>query len=101
MTAVEGYAEYAMDRAFDGEYADLREKVEARRKGRTPLERLFRRMLGLGLKRRQYEQGKRFFEGVAAERGLDATATVWASPESLPTPGELDDPLLWIRRVDP
>jgi uncharacterized protein (DUF2342 family) len=101
MTAVEGYAELLMDGAFDDEYADLREKMEERRRGRDPLSRLLRRMLGLGLKRRQYERGKAFFEAVAAERGIEGASAVWDRPENLPTDPELDDPDLWLSRVRP
>jgi len=99
MTAVEGYAELVMDRAFDDEYADLREKVEARRRGRGPLSRVMRRLLGLGMKRRQYERGKAFFDAVADERGVAGAAAVWDSPDTLPTDAELDDPSLWLARV--
>ena len=101
MTAVEGYAELLMDRAFDEEYADLREKVNERRNtGGGPVGRLVRRLLGLGLKRRQYERGTRFFETVADEHGLAAAGVVWEHPENLPTDAELDRPELWLRRVD-
>jgi uncharacterized protein (DUF2342 family) len=101
MTAVEGYAEMLMDRAFDDEYADLRAKVDARRRGGGPLTRLLRRLLGLGLKRRQYERGARFFETVADRRGVAAAAAVWDRPANLPTNAELDDPATWLARVDP
>jgi uncharacterized protein (DUF2342 family) len=99
MTAVEGYAELVMDRAFDGEYADLRAKLEARRRGRGPLTRLMRRFLGLGMKRQQYERGKAFFDHVADERGVEAASIVWSDPEFLPTGEELDDPTKWLARV--
>jgi uncharacterized protein (DUF2342 family) len=101
MTAVEGYAELLMDRAFDDEYADLREKLDARRQGGGPLARIVRRLLGLGLKRRQYERGARFFRVVADARGVAAASRVWDRPENLPTNDELDDPSRWLRRVDP
>ena len=101
MTAVEGYAELLMDRAFDDEYDDLREKVEARRRGRGPLASLVRRLLGLGMKRAQYERGKAFFDAVADARGVAAAGRVWDSPETLPTDEEIDSPMLWIDRVDP
>ncbi|WP_134669853.1 zinc-dependent metalloprotease [Halorussus marinus] len=100
MTAVEGYAELLMDEAFDDEYADLREKIEARRRGRDPVSKLLRQLLGLGLKRRQYERGKRFFESVAAQRGIAGASAVWDRPENLPTDAELDDPARWLARVD-
>jgi uncharacterized protein (DUF2342 family) len=99
MTAVEGYAELVMDRAFDDEYADLRRKVEERRSGHGPVARLVRRLLGLGLKRRQYERGKAFFDAVVDARGIEAAGAVWADPENLPSDDELDDPALWLARV--
>jgi uncharacterized protein (DUF2342 family) len=99
MTAVEGYAELVMDRAFDEEYADLRRKIEQRRTGRGPAQKLIRRVLGLSVKRRQYERGKEFFEGVVDRQGMAAAARAWDDPESLPTAAELDDPDAWIDRV--
>jgi uncharacterized protein (DUF2342 family) len=99
MTAVEGYAEMLMDRAFDDDYADLREKLEERRAGGGPVARLVRRLLGLGLKRRQYERGAAFFAAVADARGVAAASAVWESPATLPTEAELDRPERWLRRV--
>ena len=101
MTAVEGYAEVLMDRAFDDEYADLRAKLDDRRGGGGPVRRLAQRLLGLGLKRRQYERGAAFFRRVADERGIEAAGAVWERAENLPTGDELDDPDAWIARVDP
>jgi uncharacterized protein (DUF2342 family) len=101
MTAVEGYAELLMDRAFDDEYDDLRRKVDARRKGRGPVASLVRRLLGLGMKRQQYERGKAFFDEVADARGVAAAGRAWDSPETLPTDDEIENPRLWLQRVDP
>ena len=101
MTAVEGYAELLMDRAFDEEYEDLRRKLDARRRGGGPLAQLIRRLLGLGLKRRQYERGAAFFNAVADARDVAAAGAVWDRAENLPSNEELDDPALWLRRVDP
>ena len=97
MTAIEGYAEFVMDRAFDREAADLREALEARRSRRGPLAVVMGRLLGLDLKRRQYERGRAFFEAVA-EAGGDPAA-VWGSPSTLPSAGELDAPERWLDRV--
>ena len=99
MTAVEGYAELLMDRAFDDDYADLRAKLDARRQGGGPVAKLARRLLGLGLKRRQYERGAAFFRAVADARGLDGASAVWERPENLPTDVELDHPERWLARV--
>ncbi|MFB1065378.1 zinc-dependent metalloprotease [Natrinema sp. H-ect4] len=100
MTVVEGYAELLMDHAFDEEYEDLRRKLDERRQGRGPLQKLFRRLLGLGLKERQYERGKNFFEHVLAVRDLETASLVWEGPENLPSHDELDAPGTWIQRVD-
>jgi putative hydrolase len=100
MTAVEGYAELLMDQAFDEEYVDLRAKLDARRKGGGPFVQLMRRLLGLGLKRQQYERGADFFEAVADARGIAAASAVWERPENLPTDEELDHPGRWLHRVE-
>ena len=99
MTAVEGYAELLMDEAFDEEYEDLRKKLDDRRQGRGPLTRLIGRVLGLGMKRRQYVRGKAFFTEVVEDRGIEGASAVWRSPEHLPTDEELDDPQKWLARV--
>ena len=99
MTAVEGYAELLMDRAFDEEYADLRTKLDDRRRNVGPVSQLIRRLLGFGMKRRQYERGKAFFDAVADERGVPGAAVVWEAPENLPSDDELDEPRKWLDRV--
>ncbi|MFC6973503.1 zinc-dependent metalloprotease [Halomicroarcula sp. GCM10025709] len=101
MTAVEGYAELLMDRAFDDEYDDLRAKIDARRQGRGPIAELVRELLGMRMKRQQYERGKAFFDTVADARGVAAAGRVWESPDNLPTDAEIEDPQLWIDRIDP
>ncbi|WP_418286032.1 zinc-dependent metalloprotease [Halorubrum sp. DTA46] len=101
MTAVEGYAEMLMDRAFDDAYDDLRRKLDERRGGGGPIRRLASRLLGLGLKRRQYERGAAFFRHVADARGIEAAGAVWERPENLPTSAEIEDPDVWLVRVDP
>jgi len=55
--------------------------------------------LGLDMKIRQYEQGKVFCDAVVAEAGVSALNRVWDSPESLPTPDELEHPAAWVARI--
>ena len=100
MTAVEGYAELVMDRAFDEEYADMRRKLDQRRQGRGPVQQLIRRVLGLDVKRRQYERGKAFFETLVEQRDVATAGLVWESPGNLPTAEEIDDPRAWLARVE-
>ena len=99
MTAVEGYAEFTMDRAFDEAYADLREKVDERRRNRGPVAALLARLLGLESKRRQYERGRAFFDALDEAGGEALAASVWASPDRLPTPAEVERPERWLERV--
>ena len=100
MTAVEGYAELIMDEAFDDEYEDLRRKLDQRREGRSPIEEFIRRVLGLSVKRRQYQRGKEFFDGVIERSDIETAGRVWESPETLPTDAEFDDPQAWLDRID-
>jgi uncharacterized protein (DUF2342 family) len=57
------------------------------------------RLLGLDLKLRQYEQGKRFCDAVVAEGGVVALHHVFSGPEALPTIAELDDAKAWLERT--
>jgi coenzyme F420 biosynthesis associated uncharacterized protein len=102
MAVIEGYSEHVMD-ALGEElvpgYRDLREAMDRRRRSRSAPERLLQKLLGLDLKMRQYEQGKRFCDAVVEAGGIEALNRVWRSPADLPTPRELDDPKAWVRRT--
>jgi coenzyme F420 biosynthesis associated uncharacterized protein len=104
MAVVEGYSEHVMDAiaadAIPG-HEGLRAAMDSRRRSRSAPERLIEGLLGLDMKMRQYEQGKVFCDAVAAEAGMDGLNRVWASPEALPTPAELEAPLEWLARVGP
>ena len=101
MAVLEGYAEHVMDvvgaQVLD-DLPSLRSSLDRRRRERSGFMRLFERMIGMDLKLRQYEHGKRFCDAVVARGGIDALNRVWASPEAMPTLAELDDPVGWIER---
>lgn len=99
MTVVEGFAEFIMDRAFDANYADLRHKINARRKNHGPLTTIIRHLLGLEMKRKQYENGHNFFEYLSKSNSLDTINVIWESPENLPTKDEITAPARWEARV--
>ena len=63
------------------------------------MDRLLRRLLGLEDKMRQYRDGARFVRGVVSEVGMSGFNAVWTSPDTLPTPQEIQDPQGWVRRV--
>jgi coenzyme F420 biosynthesis associated uncharacterized protein len=104
MAVVEGYSEHVMDaiaaEAIPG-HEELRRAMDARRRSRSAPERIVERLLGLDFKLRQYEQGKRFCDAVAAAGGMESLNRVWESPEALPTPEELEQPAMWLARVGP
>lgn len=101
MTAVEGYAELLMDVAIDDDVQDLRDRLDERRRNQGPIGYLVRRLLGLGIKRRQYERGREFFENVVDQQDLVTATRVWDNPENLPTWEEYDSPDRWLKRVAP
>jgi coenzyme F420 biosynthesis associated uncharacterized protein len=103
MALIEGHAEHVMDAAGAPvlpNVAKLRQAMDRRRKERPPLFKLLERLLGLDMKMRQYEHGKRFCDAVVARGGIDALNRAWSAPERLPTLAELDDPGAWIRRTE-
>ncbi len=74
MAVLEGYAEHVMDAVGAEVLADLprlRAALERRRADRTGLLRLLEKLIGMDMKLRQYEQGKRFCDGVVERAGID------------------------------
>jgi coenzyme F420 biosynthesis associated uncharacterized protein len=102
MSLIEGHAEHVMD-AVGAEVLPslprLRASMNRRRGSRGLPWRLLERLLGLELKLRQYEEGRRFCDAVVLEGGPAALARAWRSAEDIPTAGELRAPELWLARV--
>ena len=103
MSLVEGHAEHVMDavgaQLLGDELDALRAALDERRATRSPAWRLLERLLGLDLKMRQYEDGRRFCDAVVEREGMAALNRAWSAPEALPSAEELDDPGLWLRRT--
>ncbi|MEX2393460.1 MAG: zinc-dependent metalloprotease [Actinomycetota bacterium] len=102
MTLAEGYATFVMDAVgakLLSEHARLKEAMERRRQSLSPGDALLERLLGIELKRRQYEDGVRFCRYVAGMRDVASLNRAWENPETLPTLDELADPDTWITRV--
>ncbi len=103
MSLVEGHAEHVMDAVgaelLGDELDALRGALDERRATRSPAWRILERLLGLELKMRQYEDGRRFCDAVVEREGMSALNRAWSSPELLPSPEELHDPALWLRRT--
>jgi coenzyme F420 biosynthesis associated uncharacterized protein len=102
MTLVEGHGDYVMDAVGPRvvpSVADIREKFSHRRGSAGRLEQIMRRILGIDLKMKQYEQGSRFVSTVVEEAGMAGFNKVWAAPDTLPTRAELANPREWLERV--
>jgi len=102
MTLVEGHGDYVMDAVGPQvvpSVADIREKFSQRRGTAGRMEQILRRILGIDLKMKQYEQGSRFVSTVVAEAGMAGFNKVWTSPATLPTRAELAEPREWLERV--
>jgi coenzyme F420 biosynthesis associated uncharacterized protein len=103
MTLVEGHGDYVMDAVGPSvvpSVADIRAKFSARRVSAGRIEQVIRRILGIDLKTKQYEQGARFVKAVVDEAGMGTFNKVWISPETLPTMDEITNPRAWLTRVD-
>ena len=102
MSLIEGHAEHTMD-AVGAEVLPslprLRTALNRRREARPLPWRVLERLLGLELKLRQYEIGRRFCDAVVADGGPQALAGAWSEPAALPTMDELQQPGKWLRRT--
>jgi coenzyme F420 biosynthesis associated uncharacterized protein len=104
MSVVEGYSEHVMDAIaaeFIPGHEELRAAMDRRRASRSAPQRIIERLLGFDVKLRQYEQGKKWADGVAALAGIDGLNRVWSSPAALPTANELRHPKQWLKRTEP
>jgi putative hydrolase len=102
MTLVEGHGDYVMDAVGPQvvpSVAEIREKFSHRRGSTSRPEQFLRRILGIDMKMKQYEQGSVFVSTVVAEAGMAGFNKVWTSPETLPTRAELAAPREWLERV--
>jgi coenzyme F420 biosynthesis associated uncharacterized protein len=103
MSLIEGHAEHTMD-AIGADVLPslpkLRAAMNRRRESRGLPWRVLEKLLGLEMKMRQYEVGRRFCDAVVAEGGPEALARVWSGPEQLPSTEELANPAVWLARTD-
>jgi coenzyme F420 biosynthesis associated uncharacterized protein len=103
MSLIEGHAEHTMDAVgieLLPSIPRLRAAMTRRRATRSLPWRVFERILGLSLKLRQYELGRKFCDAVVADAGPAALARAWRGPDALPTSAELQAPQAWLARTD-
>jgi coenzyme F420 biosynthesis associated uncharacterized protein len=102
MALLEGHADVVMDDVGPQvvpTVATIRARFTRRRDSAIGLSRLFRRLLGLEAKLRQYRDGAAFVRAVQERVGREGFDAVWAGPQNLPRPAEIADPAAWVARV--
>ena len=101
MSAAEGYGEHVMH-AVGAELLPSYRRIEEamhRYREEEAGDAVFERLLGVDMKREQYETGRRFCETVV-ELTDEATLTrMWDSPEAMPSLPEVAEPRLWLART--
>lgn len=102
MSVVEGHANFVMDRIAEGRIPTqpwMRRALRGGTGSEGLIGKLLKKVLGLDLKRRQYEEGQRFFEAVFAARGPEGVQACFSSAEALPDLEEIRSPERWLARV--
>jgi coenzyme F420 biosynthesis associated uncharacterized protein len=107
MSLIEGHAEHTMDAVGAEVLPSLprlrsamnRRRENFRRSASGLPWRVLERLLGLELKLRQYEVGRRFCDAIVERAGPETLAIAWSSPAELPTMEELGAPEQWLARI--
>jgi putative hydrolase len=73
--------------------AKLQEAIRRRRAAGGPAEETFAALVGLELRPRRLRDASALWGSLRSRQGIDARDAVWAHPDLLPTPEDLDDPL--------
>jgi coenzyme F420 biosynthesis associated uncharacterized protein len=103
MSLLEGFGDHVMDevgKSLVPGVERISERFHQRRERRTPFERAMLRLTGMDLKMEQYKKGERFVDVIHRAGGPEALRRLWESPETLPTPAEIETPSSWLARMD-
>ncbi len=104
MSLLEGFSDYVMDevgRDLVPGVERISAKFHERRQAkRSPFERAIMRLTGMDVKMEQYRKGEQFVSAIARAGGAPALNALWSGPDALPRHGEIDDPSVWLRRME-
>ncbi len=102
VAAIAGYGDHIVRTALTTVLPDLPrlEEAEARRRVEPDQgEQFLQQLAGLALERHHAGEASRFFDEIDRRWGDESVARAWASADTLPTIGELADPVGWAARV--
>ncbi len=104
VAAVVGYTDWVVDgvaaRLIGGEALRVAEAVRRQRAAATPDDVFVEKLLGIRVGEDQVRRGKEWVQGVVDRVGETGLTSLLQTPDSLPTPNELDAPGLWIARLE-
>jgi uncharacterized protein (DUF2342 family) len=89
---------HAVGRDLLATYAQIREAFVRYREGQ-PADPVFERLLGIEMKREQYERGRAFCDAVVESTDEATLARMWDGADALPSLPEIDEPRLWLART--
>ena len=102
LALVEGWVDAVVDEAASGPLpsaAALRETLRRRRAAGGPAEQMFATLVGLQLRPRRLREAAELWTQVRNTRGMEGRDALWAHPDLLPGPDELDDPAGFLLRT--
>jgi putative hydrolase len=100
MAAAEGYGDHVMHaigRSLLSSYGRIEEAMRRYREGEHG-DPVFERLLGIEMKREQYEVGRTFCDTVVELTDERLLTRMWDSAEAMPSLPELQEPRLWLAR---
>lgn len=101
MAAAEGYGDHVMHGVGSqllATYDRIQEAMRRYREGESG-DPIFERLLGVEMRREQYEQGRAFCDTVAGQTDEATLARMWDSADAMPSLPEIGEPVLWLSRT--
>jgi putative hydrolase len=101
MAAAEGYGEHVMHGVGSElltTYDKIQEAMRRYREGESG-DPVFERLLGVEMRREQYQAGRAFCDTVAEQSDEATLAKMWDSSDAMPSLPEITEPVLWLSRT--
>jgi putative hydrolase len=102
LALVEGWVDTVVDAAARGPLSSasaLQETVRRRRASGGPAEQTFATLVGLQLRPRRLREAAALWTALGDARGIEGRDALWAHPDLLPGPDDLDDPAAFLQRT--
>jgi len=104
LALVEGWVQVVVAEAVGDRlesFSQLQEAILRRRAAGGPAERTFATLVGLEMRPRKLREAERLWRALGDARGQAGRDALWAHPDLLPTPEDLERPEEFIAATDP